>query len=359
MDYVYELLDRGYFPDFVLKPIIRQLNNQRIRSLEHRSTAANWAYKQEFIEGLRSSEIAIETDKANEQHYEVDTDFIMTTLGPSAKYSCCLYETGKETLAQAEDAMLESYCQKANLRDGQTILDLGCGWGANCIYFAEKYPGAQVKALSNSRTQKIYIDQVAKSKGLTNLEVFTGDVRTYEFEDGTFDRIISIEMFEHMKNYSLLFEKVARWLKPLSAAPSPADPSQLFIHIFCHKTTPYHFEEDDGWMAKNFFSGGTMPSHDLFAYFQQHVVLERMWWLNGGHYSKTLYAWLDKQRKENVRGRSIRALREDAKRKGVPEIEGEKTYYRFALFYLACAVFFGQNGGEEWGIGHYLFSKRT
>ncbi|KAE8216237.1 hypothetical protein CF319_g1954 [Tilletia indica] len=358
MNQVYELLDRGYFPDFILRPIIRHLNNLRIRSLEHGSHAENFAYKQRFIEGLKNSEIAIETDKANEQHYEVETDFILTTLGPRAKYSCCLYETGKETLEEAENAMLESYCQKAGLSNTQTILDLGCGWGSLCLFLAAKYPGSKIKALSNSRTQKLYIDGVAKERGLGNLEVFTGDVRTYEFPEGTFDRVLSIEMFEHMKNYALLFDKVARWLKPISAAPSPEDPSKLFIHIFCHKTTPYHFEEDDGWMAKNFFSGGTMPSHDLFAYFQQNVVLEQMWWLNGRHYAQTLEAWLSKQRKENVGGRSIKALRADAKKKGVDEMEGEKTYYRFALFYLACAVFFGQNGGEEWGVGHYLFSKR-
>ncbi|KAK0551356.1 hypothetical protein OC846_003317 [Tilletia horrida] len=358
MNFAYDLLDRGYIPDVVLRPVIHYLNTLRIRSLEHGSHAANFAYKQQFIETLKSSDIAIETDKANEQHYEVDTDFILTTLGPRAKYSCCLYETGKESLAEAENAMLESYTVKADLRDGQTVLDLGCGWGSLCLFLAEKYPGSKIKALSNSRTQKIYIDSVAKSKGFTNLEVFTGDVRTYEFSDATFDRILSIEMFEHMKNYSLLFEKVSRWLKPLSAAPSPQDPSKLFIHIFCHKTTPYNFEEDDGWMAKNFFSGGTMPSHDLFAYFQQHVVLEQMWWLNGRHYGRTLEAWLAKQRQENKGGRSIKALRAGAKAQGMPEIEGEKTYYRFALFYLACAVFFAQNGGEEWGVGHYLFTKR-
>ncbi|KAK0517915.1 hypothetical protein OC834_002853, partial [Tilletia horrida] len=197
MDYAYELLDRGYFPDFVLKPIIRHLNNLRIRSLEHGSHAANFEYKRRFIEALKSSDIAIETDKANEQHYEVDTDFILSTLGPRAKYSCCLYETGKETLAEAENAMLESYCAKANLADGQSVLDLGCGWGSLCLFLAEKYPNSKIRALSNSRTQKVYIDGVAKRKGFANLEVFTGDVRTYEFEDGSFDRILSIEMFEH------------------------------------------------------------------------------------------------------------------------------------------------------------------
>ena len=220
------------------------------------------------------------------------------------------------------------------------------------------------------------------------MQVFTGDVKTYDFPASIrFDRVLSIEMFEHvregqrgartaaftdahlailqMKNYALLFEKISRWLKTVGE-------SKLFIHIFCHRTTPYHFEEGDGWMTKHFFSGGTMPCHDLFLYFQQHVSLDDIWWINGNHYAKTCEAWLKKQDKNNVGNQSVQMLRRDAKNKGVEELEGEKTFYRcvlaqlcaslslccadnrkrsFRVFYLACAEFFATHGGEEWGVG--------
>lgn len=317
------------------------MNAQRIRSLSSGTYSQDIEKKIEYIDSLKTNEIAIETEKANKQHYEVDTDFMLSCLGKRAKYSCCLYPTGKETLDQAEEAMLDSYCTKAKLQDGQDVLDLGCGWGSLSLYLAERYPNSRIKSLSNSKTQKIYIDTTAKARGLKNLEVFTGDVKLYDFADIKFDRILSIEMFEHMKNYSLLFSKVSSWLKS-SPRENPSDPSLLFIHIFCHKTTPYHFEESDGWMAQNFFSGGTMPSHDLFLHFQQKVVLEKIWWLNGNHYARTCEDWLKKQDKGNQGGKSVAGLREDAKKKGVDEAEGEKTFYRFRVFYLACAEFFGE-----------------
>ncbi|PWY96952.1 S-adenosyl-L-methionine-dependent methyltransferase [Testicularia cyperi] len=351
--YAYEVLDRGYLPDVVVRRAIRLLNAQRIRSLDKPEDdyAKHIATKLEYIRTLKTRDIAIEQDKANQQHYEVDTGFMLSCLGKRAKYSCCLYETGRETLDQAEEAMLDSYCQKAQLEDGMDVLDLGCGWGSLCLYLAERYPNSRIKALSNSKTQKLYIDQIAASKGLVNLEVHTGDVKVYEFPAQSFDRILSIEMFEHMKNYSLLFSKVASWMKSDSNA-------KLFIHIFCHRTTPYHFEDGDGWMTQNFFSGGTMPSHDLFLHFQQHVTLEDMWWVNGTHYARTCEDWLKTQDKNHKAHNAIAALRKDAAKKGSPELEGEKTFYRFRIFYLACAEFFATNNGNEWGVGHYLFSKK-
>ncbi|KAN0063992.1 hypothetical protein ACQY0O_003598 [Thecaphora frezii] len=354
----YEALDRGYLPDPLLRRIIRRLNQERLASLVHSwdDYGAHIEQKLAYVASLQTRQIAIETDKANQQHYEVDTGFMLSCLGRRAKYSCCLYPTGHESLDEAEDAMLESYCQKAKLRDGQDLLDLGCGWGSLSLFLAQKYPNSRIRALSNSKTQKAYIDSTAAMRGITNLEVFTGDVNTFEFDEGSFDRILSIEMFEHMKNYSHLFRKVSRWLKPSNEA---ADPSLLFIHIFCHRTTPYHFEEDDGWMAQNFFTGGTMPSHDLFLHFQQYVKLEQMWWINGTHYAKTCEHWLKKQDSLNGRNNaSIALLRKDAEKQGKDALEGEKTFYRFRVFYLACAEFFATNGGNEWGVGHYLFSRR-
>lgn len=352
MNQVYELLDRGYVPDVVLRRAIRLLNAQRIRSLAKPEDdfGLHVATKSEYIRSLHTREIAIEQDKANTQHYEVDTGFMLSCLGKRAKYSCCLYETGKETLDQAEEAMLNSYCTKADLKDGQDVLDLGCGWGSLSLYLAERYPNSRIRALSNSRTQKVYIDSIAAQRGFKNLQVVTGDVKTFEFDEGSFDRILSIEMFEHMKNYAHLFKKVGSWLKDAE--------SRLFIHIFCHRTTPYHFEEDDGWMAQNFFSGGTMPSFDLFAHFQQHVTLEQNWWVNGNHYARTCEDWLKTQDRNQRKHDSIKLLRQDAAKKGSNAIEGEKTFYRFRIFYLACAEFFATNGGNEWGLGHYLFSKK-
>ncbi|PWN47408.1 S-adenosyl-L-methionine-dependent methyltransferase [Violaceomyces palustris] len=356
MDFAYAALDKGLIPDFALRRAIRALNRQRLASLALPSPnySQHIEGKLAYIDSLKKSEIAIETDTANEQHYQVDTEFMLSCMGKRAKYSCCLYQRGDETLDQAEEAMLESYCEKAKLKDGQDILDLGCGWGSLSLFLAEKYPNSRIRSLSNSKTQKLHIDSVAKARGFKNLEIFTGDVKVFEFDPDQFDRILSIEMFEHMKNYSELFRKVSRWLKP----HDDQDPPYLFIHIFCHKTTPYHFEQDDGWMSQNFFSGGTMPSHDLFLHFQQDVKLESIWWINGKHYAKTSEDWLKRQDAANRNGRAVASLREDAKKKGKEEIEGEKTFYRFRVFYLACAEFFATNDGEEWGVGHYLFTRR-
>ncbi|KAJ1036007.1 hypothetical protein NDA13_000662 [Ustilago tritici] len=353
MNLVYELLDRGYLPDVVLRRAIRLLNAQRIASLAKPEDdfSLHVSTKKAYIQSLKTREIAIEQEKANQQHYQVDTAFMLSCLGKRAKYSCCLYQTGRETLEEAEEAMLNSYCQKAGLVDGQELLDLGCGWGSLCLYLAERYPNCKITALSNSKTQKLYIDSITASRGFKNLRVVTGDVNVFHFPHRSFDRILSIEMFEHMKNYSQLFRKVSSWLKD-------GGESRLFIHIFCHRTTPYHFQDDDGWMAQNFFTGGTMPSFDLFQHFQQHVTLEDSWWINGNHYAKTCEHWLETQDRNQKKHDSLELLRKDAVNRGSKQIDGEKTFYRFRIFYLACAEFFATNAGNEWGVGHYLFSKK-
>jgi len=322
----YYLLDKGLIPDFVQRIAVRALCKERIHSFPRGSLENIHASKMKWIEDARSRpSIAEHTDKANQQHYEVPTDFILSTLGPRAKYSACLFPTGRETLAQAEEAMLSLYCERAQLDDGMSILDLGCGWGSLCLYLAEKYPKSYITALSNSSTQKDYIDRKAKEKGLNNITVITADINLFTFGDSTrFDRILSIEMFEHMRNYELLLKKISRWLKPSDEAHGGQ--SFLFVHIFCHKTTPYYFEEDDGWMSKHFFTGGTMPSHDLFLYLQSDVTLVRSWFVSGKHYGRTCEHWLRTQDQHAKEG--LKALLNDAEAKGIPASEARAQFNR-------------------------------
>ncbi|KAI0339831.1 S-adenosyl-L-methionine-dependent methyltransferase [Trametopsis cervina] len=352
----YAMLDKGLIPDIILRPAIRTLCRQRIREIEQGGLEANHEAKMKWIERVQArASIADVTHKANEQHYEVSTAFILSCTGTYAKYSCCLYPTGKESLDEAEILMLDSYCTKARLRDGMDILDLGCGWGSLSLFMARKYPGSRITALSNSSTQKQYIDTTARAQGLTNVKVITGDVNTYDFESSTkFDRIMSIEMFEHMKNYKMLMAKIASWLRP--KAESSAEEALCFIQIFCHRSIPYHFEDGDGWMSDTFFSGGTMPSHDLLLYFQDDLTLLTSWYVNGRHYARTSEDWLKKQDQKSAKG--LAELEQDAERQGLGREHGRKMFYRFRVFFLTCAEFFAMNGGEEWGVGHYLFKRK-
>ncbi|KAL8944416.1 MAG: hypothetical protein Q9216_000467 [Gyalolechia sp. 2 TL-2023] len=329
----------GYLPQTAIRYGIRSQLRDRIKSIQ--STCLEDAYekKMKYVEALRTRPMAIETATANAQHYEVGTGVLQACLGPRMKYSCCLYSTGGETLGQAEIEMLDTYLEKANLVDGMSILDLGCGWGSAALYFAESFPRSRITAFSNSRTQKKYIDQQASSKGLGNLKVITGDIVDYTFEPDSFDRVVSIELFEHMKNYELLMAKVATALKP---------GGMLFVHMFSHKTSPYDFEE--GWMSTHFFSGGTMPSADLLHYFQRDLTLTNQWWVSGKHYAKTCEDWLIKMTNN--------------KKSMWPHLEatyGKDNagvwYQRWQIFYLACAELFAYEGGDTWGVSHYLFEK--
>ena len=333
------LLDSGYLPHFLLRRGIRQQLSTRIASIASTSLTDAYTRKQSYINALRTQPIAIHTASANEQHYEVGTSVLRGMLGPRMKYSCCLYPTGKESLAQAEIAMLETYIDKAALTDGMEILDLGCGWGSLTLFLAEKFPKSRITGFSNSRTQREWIVSEAARKGLSNVTVITGDVVDYEFEANKYDRVLSIELFEHMKNYELLLAKVSRALKP---------GGKLFVHIFAHKDTPYDFE--DGWMTTHFFTGGTMPSADLLLWFQRDLKIEKVWWVNGMHYARTCEDWLVKMLSE-----------EKSVREGLRETygdEGGKTWwYRWQVFYLACAELFAWEGGDVWGVGHYLFEK--
>ncbi|KAL4893082.1 cyclopropane-fatty-acyl-phospholipid synthase-like protein [Aspergillus ambiguus] len=333
------IIDGGYLPQSIIRMGIRRQLAQRKAEIKKSSRESAHEAKMDFISQLRTQEIAIETDTANEQHYEVSTGLMANFLGPKMKYSCCLYSHPSTSLEQAEIEMLEQYINRANIKDGMNILDMGCGWGSASFYIAERFPNAKVTSLSNSKTQKVYIDSQARRKGLSNLTSVTTDVVNYEFTESSFDRIIAIESFEHMKNYQLLMSKLASSLKP---------GGKLFVHIFAHKDTPYHFE--GGWMSRYFFTGGTMASADLLLYFQDDLRLQNQWWISGNHYARTCEDWL---------------ARMNRNRKGLwphlVETYGEKNasswYYRWQVFFMACAELFASDGGDTWGICQYLFEK--
>ncbi|KAJ3221248.1 hypothetical protein HK099_003656, partial [Clydaea vesicula] len=306
---IYEkFLDAGYVPDFLMRKGIRYFLGNRLNEIENGQLLSNKQElkaeniksrlnflnekKIEYIKHLKnvskkplvdSSQdkkvIALDTEKANEQHYEIPTEFFKLCLGNKLKYSGCLYENGAKNLNEAEVDMLDLYINRGAFHDGQEVLDLGCGWGSVTLYFAEKFPNSRFTSLSNSATQRQHIELVAKEKNLSNVTVITADINDFDFEKN-FDRIISIEMFEHMKNYSQLFSKINKWLKPSG---------KLFCHVFAHKDMPYDFNAGDknSWMAKYFFSGGTMPSADLFLFFQENLTIEDRWIVNGKNYAKT------------------------------------------------------------------------
>ncbi|KAK7097765.1 uncharacterized protein [Littorina saxatilis] len=333
--------------DDVLREGVRQNMDVWVEKLEcGGDVEKQHQFKKKFLARLRDSTIAESTDKANEQHYEVPTEFFLTVLGKRLKYSCCYWPEGVTTLDQAEDASLQKYCDMARLEDGHYVMDLGCGWGSFGLYVCEKYPKCRVTCVSNSNTQRELIQVRAQQRGFADrLEVITADANTF-FTSNKYDRIVSIEMFEHMKNYEQLFQRVASWLKPSGF---------LFLQVFCHRQHPYAFDvkpgSDTEWMAKNFFTGGTMPSMDLFLHFQKDVSLVDSWVLNGSHYSKTLEAWLQKM---------------DGNRDKVSQIlqkaygsDWEQQKFNWRLFFIFCSEVFGFKGGNEWHITYKLFKKNV
>lgn len=345
---VIDLCERGYIPDALARAGMRSLMRRRLEDEANHDGEVRSQRFNRFLEQLRSSPIAIETGAANEQHYEVPAEFFKLHLGPRLKYSCCLYAGGGETLAQAGEAMLALYAERAGLRDGMRILDLGCGWGSLSLWLAERYPRAQIVGLSNSHGQRQFIEQRAAERGFGNLRILTGNVADFEFPaqgvEGGFDRVLSIEMFEHMKNYGLLLAKIARWLKP---------EGRLFVHIFAHKLLAYHFEVQGqtDWMTKHFFTGGTMPSENLLLNFQDDLLLQRQWWVSGQHYERTSNHWLAAM--DAAKAETMAVFRQAYG----PQLAAI-WFQRWRMFYMAVAELFGYAGGNEWGVAHYLFAPR-
>ena len=337
-----ELAEKGIIPDyFIRQGIVRncenRLNNENVSNTEKVSSK-----KQSWIQQMKESPIALVPEKANEQHYEVPPAFFENVLGKHLKYSSGYWPDGVNSLDESEESMLELSFERAQLTDGDSILELGCGWGSLTCYMASKLPNSKITAVSNSKDQKEHILNRCKNQGLDNIEVITADMNDFETEN-KYDRVVSIEMFEHMRNYKKLLSKISSWLH---------DDGKLFIHIFTHQSVVYPFENqgEADWMAREFFSGGMMPSHDLLLHFQDDLIIEDIWRMSGTHYEKTSLAWVNKMdtNKDIVMKIFSETYGDDAK----------LWFQRWRIFFMSCEKLFGYNNGSEWGVSHYRFNKR-
>jgi cyclopropane-fatty-acyl-phospholipid synthase len=338
------LLERGLLPDSLIRFGIRRLLGERLREERKENAEAQQEHLMRLVAQLRESPVAIATQQANEQHYEVPSSFFQQVLGPHLKYSSCYFDPGVTDLGQAEARMLALTCERAALRDGEDILELGCGWGSLTLWMAARYPGARITAVSNSRTQKQFIDARAAERGLRNVEVLTSDVNVLDFPaDRRFDRVVSVEMFEHMRNYQTLLGRIAGWLRPGGT---------LFVHIFTNVRYAYPFEvrDESDWMARYFFTGGIMPSDHLLAYFQRDLELAEHWRVSGTHYQKTAEAWLANMDRERSRVLPVLAATYGA-------AEARRWWVYWRVFFMSCAELFGYDAGREWLVSHYLFER--
>ena len=327
-------------PDLIYRQAIRYQLAQRLKIETSRHSSAHHA---EYIQQLKDSPLVVHAKDANEQHYEVPTEFYELVLGSYKKYSSCLWTDTTYSLDDAECAMLDLVVNRAQLKDGQTVLDLGCGWGSLSLYLAARFPTMSITAVSNSATQKAYIDEVAQSKNLSNIKVITSNVDQLTL-DTQFDRVVSVEMFEHVRNYQQLFNSVSDWLMP---------DGLCFVHVFGHRELAYLFDDQDqsSWMATYFFTGGQMPSRSLFSEFDEHLQIQDEWVVNGEHYYKTCMAWLANM--DSNRAQIMPIFKQCYGKKA------KQFWIYWRLFFMACAELFHYNQGEEWQVYHYLFRKAS
>ena len=337
-----ELAERGTIPDYFIRiGIVQNCKNRLDNECSSDKEKVSFT-KQNWIKQMKDSPIALVPEKANEQHYEVPPSFFENVLGKHLKYSSGYWPNGVNSLDDSEEAMLNLSFNRAQLVDGNSILELGCGWGSFTCYMAGRLPNSKITAVSNSKDQREYILSRCKSQGMNNVEVLTADMNDFETKED-FDRIVSIEMFEHMRNYKKLLSKISNWLN---------DEGKLFIHIFSHESVVYPFEDqgEADWMAREFFSGGMMPSHDLLLHFQDDLKIDEIWNISGTHYEKTSLAWVNKmdQNKDKIMEIFLDTYGDDAK----------LWFQRWRIFFMSCEKLFGYDNGSEWGVSHYRFSKR-
>ncbi len=338
------LVEKGYVPKPLLRRGIRRLLDARLREQVERHLPDRRSALAAFVEHMRASDIAPVPEKANEQHYELPPQFFERALGPRLKYSSAYYPTASSTLAEAEEAMLALTCERADLVDGQDVLELGCGWGSLTLWMAERYPASRIVAVSNSAPQRRFILDRAAERGLTNV-----DVRVHDMNDldapGRFDRVVSVEMFEHMRNWERLLQRVSTWLK---------DDGRVFLHVFAHRRFAYPFEvqDDTDWMSEHFFTGGMMPTPDLVELLDVPFVVDERWIVSGEHYARTSEDWL--RNTEAHRDEVLALFRET-----YGADQAVRWYHRWRVFFLACAELFGYADGSEWVVAHLRLRPDT